>query len=138
MSEPMSDDDMTPWLSHLTGTPAAEGTVTVGAPLANGVKAASREAVIEALKTVHDPEIPVDIYELGLIYDLEVGADGNVAIGMSLTAPACPVAGEMPRWVADAVSAIDGAGEVAVTLVWDPPWTPERMSDDAKMVLDFG
>ncbi len=137
MSEPKSDD-MMPWLSHFTGAPAAEGTVSVGEPLPPGVPAASRDAVIEALKTVNDPEIPVDIYELGLIYDLEVGADGKVAIGMSLTAPACPVAGEMPKWVADAVSAVDGVGEVAVTLVWDPPWSPERMSDDAKMVLDFG
>ena len=137
MSEPMSDD-MMPWLNHFADIPAAEGTVSVGSPLPRGVPAASREAVIEALKTVHDPEIPVDIYELGLIYDLEVGADGNVTIGMSLTAPACPVAGEMPRWVADAVAGVDGVGEVSVTLVWDPPWSPERMSDDARMVLDFG
>ncbi len=137
MSEPMSDD-MMPWLSHYTDAPAAEGTVSVGEPLPPGAAVAGRDTVIEALKTVHDPEIPVNIYDLGLIYDLEITAGGNVAIGMSLTAPACPVAGEMPRWVADAVAAVDGVGEVAVTLVWDPPWSPERMSDDARMVLDFG
>ncbi len=137
MTEPMSGD-MMPWLSHFTGAQAAEGTITVGEPLPSGAAVASREAVIEALKTVNDPEIPVDIYELGLIYDLEISDGGKVAIGMSLTAPACPVAGEMPKWVADAVAAVDGVGEVAVTLVWDPPWSPERMSDDAKMVLDFG
>ncbi len=137
MAEPISGD-MEPWLSHFTGGPAAEGTVNVGEPLPPGVAVASREAVIEALKTVTDPEIPVDIYELGLIYDLEIGAGGKVKIGMSLTAPACPVAGEMPKWVADAVAAVDGVGEVAVTLVWDPPWSTERMSDDARMVLDIG
>ena len=99
---------------------------------------APEEAVIEALKTVHDPEIPVNIYELGLIYTLEIAPDGNVRIDMTLTAPACPVAGEMPQWVADAVADVAGVGEVEVTMVWDPPWSPARMSDDAKMILDMG
>jgi len=116
----------------------SDGKARAGAPLAEGVPVAGREAVIEALKTVHDPEIPVNIYDLGLIYELEVGSDGSARIGMTLTAPACPVAGEMPQWVADAVAAVDGVGEVEVSMVWDPPWSPERMSDDAKMLLDFG
>ncbi len=116
----------------------ADGKARAGAPLAPGTAVAGRAAVIEALKTVHDPEIPVNIYDLGLIYELEVADDGTVRIGMTLTAPACPVAGEMPQWVADAVAAVDGVGEVEVSMVWDPPWSPERMSDDAKMLLDFG
>ena len=116
----------------------ADGKARAGAPLAAGVPAAGREAVIAALKTVHDPEIPVNINDLGLIYELEIADDGNVSIGMTLTAPACPVAGEMPQWVADAVAAVEGVGEVEVSMVWDPPWSPERMSDDAKMLLDFG
>jgi FeS assembly SUF system protein len=109
-----------------------------GAPLAEGESPAGRDAVVEALKTVHDPEIPVNIYDLGLIYELDVNSDGSVLIGMTLTAPACPVAGEMPQWVADAVAAVDGVGEVEVAMLWDPPWTPERMSDDARMLLDLG
>jgi len=114
------------------------GIARAGAPLAEGALAAGREAVIDALKTVYDPEIPVNIYDLGLIYELEIMTDGTVRIGMTLTAPACPVAGEMPQWVADAVAAVDGVGEVEVSMMWDPPWSPELMSDDAKMLLDFG
>jgi len=120
-----------------SSTPA-EGKARAGSPLAEGAPAADREAVIEALKTVHDPEIPVNIYDLGLIYELELEAGGQVRIGMTLTAPACPVAGEMPQWVADAVAMVEGVGEVEVGMVWDPPWSPQRMSDDAKMLLDFG
>lgn len=96
---------------------------------------APEAAVIEALKTVHDPEIPVNIYELGLIYTLEIAPDGNVRIDMTLTAPACPVAGTMPGLVANAVAAVEGVGEVEVTLVWDPPWGPERISEDARLAL---
>ena len=91
----------------------------------------------DALKTVHDPEIPVNIFDLGLIYDIERLPNGNVYITMSLTAPGCPVAGEMPGQVASAVAAIDGVGEVSVELVWAPAWSPERMSDDARLALDF-
>lgn len=115
-----------------------EGTARAGEALLEGAAVADREAIVTALKTVYDPEIPVDIYELGLIYDLDIAADGAVKIGMTLTAPACPVAGEMPQWVADAAAGVDGVGEVEVSLVWDPPWDPERMSDDAKMILDYG
>jgi FeS assembly SUF system protein len=109
-----------------------------GGPLAEDAAVADREAVIDALRTIYDPEIPVNIYDLGLIYDLEIDAKGNVAIGMTLTAPACPVAGEMPQWVADAVADVEGVGEVEVAMVWDPPWTPARMSEDARMILDMG
>ena len=92
-------------------------------------------AVEDALKSVHDPEIPVNIFDLGLIYDIDRRADGDVYITMSLTAPGCPVAGEMPGQVARAVAALDDVGAVSVELVWDPPWSPERMSDDARLAL---
>ena len=98
---------------------------------------ATREAVIEAVCEVYDPEIPVNIYELGLIYDLQVEADGSVLVTMTLTAPACPVAGEMPQQVADAIAAVEGVGEVQVTLTWEPAWTKERMSEDARLALGF-
>jgi len=106
-----------------------------GSPLAEGTPPASREAVVEALKTVYDPEIPVDIYELGLIYQFDLSEDGSVRIVMTLTTPGCPVAGEMPGMVAEAVAALDGTGEVEVELTWDPPWTPEKMSEDARLLL---
>ena len=96
---------------------------------------AAEDKVIAALRTVHDPEIPVNIYDLGLIYDTTIHETGTIEIEMSLTAPGCPVAGEMPGEVARAVAALPGAGEVTVRLVWDPPWTPERMSEDAKLAL---
>lgn len=118
------------------GAPQVEEfTATAGEPLAVGVAVANEEAVIEALHRVYDPEIPVDIYELGLIYELDIKANGDVSVVMSLTAPGCPVAGEMPGQVAEMVSLVEGVGEVDVRLTWDPPWTPERMSEDAKLVL---
>jgi len=86
---------------------------------------------------VFDPEIPVDIYELGLIYKVDVSDEKNVAIEMTLTAPGCPVAGEMPGWVQDAVKEIPGIGVVQVDLVFDPPWDPSRMSDEAKLQLNM-
>jgi FeS assembly SUF system protein len=95
------------------------------------------QALIRELKTVFDPEIPVDIYELGLIYKIDVSDKKDVTIDMTLTAPACPVAGEMPGWVKDAVSKVPGVGEVTVNMVFDPPWTPERMSEEAKLELNM-
>lgn len=93
--------------------------------------------VVKNLRMVFDPEIPVNIYDLGLIYDVNRQKNGNVYVTMSLTAPGCPVAGEMPGQVARALAAVDGVGEVSVELVWSPPWTPDRMSDDARLALDF-
>lgn len=93
--------------------------------------------VEDALKTVHDPEIPVNIYDLGLIYDINRFDNGNIHITMSLTAPGCPVAGEMPGQVAEAVAKIPEAGKVDVDLVWEPGWTKDRMSEDAKLALDM-
>jgi FeS assembly SUF system protein len=91
--------------------------------------------IVAALKTVYDPEIPADIYELGLIYKIDVDDDRNIAIDMTLTAPGCPVAGEMPTWVENAVAAVPGVGQVKVTLTFDPPWDKDRMSDEAKLAL---
>ena len=108
-----------------------------GAALENSGGQADPVAVEDALKSVHDPEIPVNIYDLGLIYDVERLHNGDIYVTMSLTAPGCPVAGEMPGQVARALAAVDGVGEVSVELVWSPPWTPERMSDDARLALDF-
>ena len=99
---------------------------------------ADKADIIEALKTVKDPEIPVNIYDLGLIYEVVLHHSGDVAINMSLTAPGCPVAGELPQQVANAVAALEAVGRVSVTLVWNPAWTQERMSEDAKLALDFG
>ncbi len=93
--------------------------------------------IIKALKTVYDPEIPADIYELGLIYRVDIAEDGLVEIDMTLTAPGCPVAGEMPVWVKNAVSAVPGVSEVKVNMVFDPPWDQSRMSDEARMALDM-
>jgi FeS assembly SUF system protein len=96
---------------------------------------ALRQGVVEALHTVYDPEIPVDIYELGLIYDINIDPRGNVEIKMTLTAPGCPVAGSMPDMVKDAVGAVESVGEVDVELVWDPPWDRARMSETAQLAL---
>jgi FeS assembly SUF system protein len=93
--------------------------------------------LVAALKTVYDPEIPVDIYELGLIYRLEVDDDRNVEVDMTLTAPGCPVAGEMPGWVENAVSSVPGVGQVKVKLVFDPPWDMSRMTDEARLALNM-
>jgi FeS assembly SUF system protein len=93
--------------------------------------------LVAAFKTVYDPEIPVDIYELGLIYRVEVDNDRNVEIDMTLTAPGCPVAGEMPIWVENAASSVAGVGQVKVNLVFDPPWDMSHMSDEAKVALDM-
>jgi FeS assembly SUF system protein len=93
--------------------------------------------IVAALKTVYDPEIPADVYELGLIYTVDVDDDRNVAIAMTLTAPGCPVAGEMPKWVENAVNAVPGVASTSVTMTFDPPWDMSRMSDEARLALNM-
>ena len=93
--------------------------------------------IVAALKTVYDPEIPSDIYELGLIYKIDVSDEREVAIEMTLTAPGCPVAGEMPIWVENAVNAVPGVKGTKVTLTFDPPWDKARMSDEARLALNM-
>jgi len=93
--------------------------------------------LVAALKTVYDPEIPVDIYELGLIYKVDVADNKDVTVDMTLTAPGCPVAGEMPNMVKTALEGVEGIGTVTVNMTFDPPWTPERMSEEAKLELNM-
>ena len=93
--------------------------------------------IVAALKTVYDPEIPSDIYELGLIYNIDIDDSRFVTIEMTLTAPACPVAGEMPGWVENAVGAVGGVSGAKVNMVFDPPWDQSRMSDEARVALDM-
>ncbi|MFI4934645.1 MAG: SUF system Fe-S cluster assembly protein [Caulobacterales bacterium] len=113
-------------------TPAAETPALSQAELD-----ALTDQLVEKLKTVFDPEIPVDIYELGLIYKVDVSDDKDVVIDMTLTAPGCPVAGEMPDWVRDAVVSIPEVKSCTVNLVFDPPWDPSLMSDEAKLELNM-
>ena len=95
------------------------------------------ETVVEACRSVFDPEIPVNIYDLGLVYTIEISDQNEVDIMMTLTAPGCPVAGEMPGWVADAVEPLPGVKQVNVQLTWEPPWGMEMMSDEARLELGF-
>ncbi|MDE8345624.1 MAG: SUF system Fe-S cluster assembly protein [Acidocella sp.] len=119
----MDEDKMIPVTSW---TPDGETTSPV-----------SEEAVITAIATVFDPEIPVNIYELGLIYAVEIAANNDVKVEMTLTAPACPSAQELPEMVRDAVAQISGVGDVTVDTVWDPPWDPSRMSEEARLSLNM-
>ncbi|MGI1663200.1 SUF system Fe-S cluster assembly protein [Palleronia sp. KMU-117] len=113
---------------HLEGTPLIRPSST-DHPL--------YDSVVEACRTVFDPEIPVNIYDLGLVYTIDITDDGEVTVVMTLTAPGCPVAGEMPGWVADAVGPIPGVKQVDVELSWNPPWGMDMMSDEARLELGF-
>ncbi len=115
-------------------TPPADGAEPA---LSQAELDALTDRLIEGFKSVYDPEIPVDIYELGLIYRVDVSDDKDVVVDMTLTAPGCPVAGEMPGWVQGAVMAVDGVRSCNVNLVFDPPWDPSKMSDEAKLQLNM-
>ncbi|HKT18746.1 MAG TPA: iron-sulfur cluster assembly protein [Stellaceae bacterium] len=117
---------------HAGETPAGE---EVERPAATESDPALVERVLDAMRTVHDPEIPVNIVELGLIYELIANKDGIVYIEMTLTTPACPVAGALPGQVRDAVAEVEGVNDVRVKLVWSPPWDKDRMSEEAKLEL---
>jgi FeS assembly SUF system protein len=129
----------------MEGSTKAEGIAAQGgaAPTSSASAIPAEELeqltadIVAALKTVYDPEIPADIYELGLIYKIDVDDERNVAIDMTLTAPGCPVAGEMPGWVENAVASVPGVGRVTVTLTFDPPWEQSRMSDEARLTLNM-
>lgn len=95
------------------------------------------EQIVEACRTVYDPEIPVNIFDLGLVYTIEINDQNEVGIIMTLTAPGCPVAGEMPGWLAEAVEPVDGVKQVDVEITWDPPWGMDMMSDEARLELGF-
>jgi FeS assembly SUF system protein len=119
----------------VTGPPPVQAAAQPGSSIPPEQLEQLTADIVAALKTVYDPEIPADIYELGLIYKIDVDDDRNIAIEMTLTAPGCPVAGEMPVWVENAVAAVPGVGQVKVTLTFDPPWDKDRMSDEAKLAL---
>ena len=131
------DLDLGPGLADFLPDTSGGYTARAGKPLNGAAGKADEASVISALMRVKDPEIPVNIYDLGLIYDIIRHETGNVSITMSLTAPGCPVAGEMPGQVAEAVAKQADVGAVDVTLVWDPAWSPDRMSEDAKLALDI-
>ncbi len=151
MDEKPNERDPFGFLMTVYGPPEASIRGPVGTPLvatagATPVSGSALSAeelaqlsadMVAALKTVYDPEIPADIYELGLIYKIDVDDDRNVAIEMTLTSPGCPVAGEMPQWVENAVASVTGVGQVKVTLTFDPPWDKDRMSDEAKLALNM-
>ena len=115
-------------------TPPLEGTPLI-AP--SSTDHPLYDSLVEACRTVYDPEIPVNIYDLGLIYTIDVNDENEVKITMTLTAPGCPVAGEMPGWVAEAIEPIAGVKQVDVALVWEPPWGMDMMSDEARLELGF-
>ncbi len=115
---------------------AGKGIVSASAIPADDL-ARLTDDIVSALKTVYDPEIPADIYELGLIYKIDIEDDRTVKIDMTLTAPGCPVAGEMPGWVQNAVGAVEGVLGVEVTMTFDPPWTPDRMSEEAQVAVGW-
>ncbi len=117
--------------------PAETYRATAGTPLDSGVQKASKEEIVGALKAVQDPELMLDIYELGLVYDIIRAENGDVKIVMTLTSPTCPIAGDMPAMVANAVASVQGVGVVTVELVFDPPWTIDRLSDEVKLMMGF-
>ena len=126
--------------AEIAAVPSGEGQATLQ-PTGSAIPAEELERltrdIVGALKTVYDPEIPADIYELGLIYRVDIDDNRNIDIDMTLTAPGCPVAGEMPGWVENAVSLVPGVGNVQVNMVFDPPWDQSRMSDEARVALDW-
>lgn len=133
----MMSDDQTVSDEKPAEEAVAAVTVTGGSALPEEELTRITEDLIGALKTVYDPEIPVDIYELGLIYKVDLDDDRNLKIDMTLTAPGCPVAGELPVWVENAASTVEGVQSVDVNMVFDPPWTPERMSEEAQVALNW-
>lgn len=116
---------------------ATQAVVEMGAEISEEEITRVTTDVVKALKTVYDPEIPVDIYELGLIYKVDFDNSRNLKVDMTLTAPGCPVAGEMPGWVEGALRTVDGVNDVFVEMTFDPPWTPEKMSDEARLELGW-
>ena len=115
----------------------ANKAVFAGSALPSEELARLTDDIVSALKTVYDPEIPADIYELGLVYKIDIEDDRSVKIDMTLTAPGCPVAGEMPGWVENAVGAVEGVSGVEVNMTFDPPWSPDRMSEEAQVAVGW-
>jgi len=138
----MTDDTPVTDLAAASTTPAEEKPPENAAISGSSALPADElerltDEIVGALKTVYDPEIPADIYELGLIYKIDIGDDRTVAVDMSLTSPNCPSAQELPIMVENAVASVQGVKEAKVEVVWDPPWDPSRMSDEARLVLNM-
>ncbi len=127
----MNDD------SKDTAPPLAAEPAEKASALPQEEQARLTDAIVEALKTVYDPEIPADIYEIGLIYKIDIADDRAVTVDMTLTTPNCPAAQDLPKNVENAVASVPGVGEVKVNVVWDPPWDPSRMSDEARLTLNM-
>ena len=121
----------------ITDKPPANAAVAGSSALPEGELNRMTDDIVSALKSVYDPEIPADIYELGLIYKIDIADDRSVKVDMSLTSPNCPAAQDLPIMVENAVSSVTGVGPVKVDVVWDPPWDPSRMSDEARLVLNM-
>ena len=133
----MSEEKDMPVIDTSAPEKAAETQEPVAIEDLSPEMAALTDDIIGAMKSVYDPEIPVDIYELGLIYRVDISDDRDVTIDMTLTAPGCPVAEHMPSWVEDAVRSVDGVGDVMVNMTFEPPWDPSRMSDEARVALNM-
>jgi FeS assembly SUF system protein len=135
----MMDDHLaqTPTGDTGTGNQATATPVSTWTPTGEVMARPSEDALISACATVYDPEIPVNIYELGLIYTIDIGDDGKVQVTMSLTAPGCPSAQELPVQVREAIMAVPGVTDCDVEVVWDPPWDPSRMTEDARLALNM-
>ena len=129
MSDDLTQDDAKPAI--------ADAPATADSALPQDEVARLTDEIVVALKTVYDPEIPADIYELGLIYKIDIADDRAVTIDMTLTTPNCPSAQELPTMIENAVASVPGVGPVSVNVVWDPPWEPSRMSDEARVVLNM-
>ena len=122
---------------HPSSDPHAPFIATAGKKNNSSTRFVDKSEIVECLKTIYDPELPVNIYDLGLIYDIRLIDKNDLKIKMSLTAPGCPVAGEMPGQVANTLAKIPNVGLIEVELVWEPAWTKDRMSEDAKLALDI-
>ena len=137
----MNSDDKLPLSAfmphHPSSDPHAPFIATAGKKNNRPTRSIDKSEIVESLKTIHDPELPVNIYDLGLIYDIRLIDKNDLKIKMSLTAPGCPVAGEMPGQVANTLAKIPNVGLIEVELVWEPAWTKDRMSEDAKLALDI-
>ncbi len=137
----MNSDDKLPLSAfmpnHPSTDPQAPFIATAGKKNNGPTRQIDKSEIVESLKTIHDPELPVNIYDLGLIYDIKLINRNDLKIKMSLTAPGCPVAGEMPGQVANTLAKIPNVGLIKVELVWEPAWTKDKMSEDAKLALDI-
>ena len=137
----MNSDDKLPFSAFMP-YPSSSDTyapfiATAGKKNDRPTRLIDKNEIVDSLKTIHDPELPVNIYDLGLIYDIKLIDKNDLKIKMSLTAPGCPVAGEMPGQVANTLAKIPNVGLIEVELVWEPAWTKDRMSEDAKLALDI-